>query len=130
MIKEINKICFTQELSRPYYVRRKNNSPVLPFSTLTAKPTEAQATDELTWNGELLASSTTRSILTLARQTQSLFQFSKLVFNEIMGNEQILDSFHQAEIALKKRNHDNYTDVLSSSLRRAPWPTDSSPKIY
>lgn len=97
MIKEINKICFTQELSRPYYVRRKNNSPVLPFSTLAAKPMEAQAADELTWNRELLASSTTRSILTLVRQTQSLFQFSKLVFNEIMGNEQIWDS-----IALKK----------------------------
>lgn len=48
MIKEINKICFTQELSRPYYVRRKNNSPVLPFSTQTAKPMEAQAADKLT----------------------------------------------------------------------------------
>lgn len=58
MIKEINKICFTQELSRPYYVRRKNNSPVLPFSTQTAKPMEAQAADKLTWNGELVQHST------------------------------------------------------------------------
>lgn len=52
-----------------------------------------------------MVSSTTAIILTVGTLIQSmyfLFQFSKLVFNEILGNEQILDAFHEAEMALKK----------------------------
>lgn len=50
MLTEINRTCFTQELSRPYYVSRKSNSLLLTslFSTLTAKCMETQTTPEVT----------------------------------------------------------------------------------
>lgn len=37
VLKEINKISFMQELSRSYYIRRKNHSLLLSFATQATK---------------------------------------------------------------------------------------------
>lgn len=66
MLKEINKICFTQELSRPYYVRNKNNSP-LPSSLPPPWLPEIQKHQVMmNWcKAELQASTTNGSTLTV-----------------------------------------------------------------
>lgn len=113
MLKEINKICFTQELSRPYYVRNKNNSP-LPSSLPPPWLPEIQKHQVMmNWcKAELQASTTNGSTLTVGCPKINpsfflfffFFQFLKLIFNEITGNRWVLDSIHQAEMP-QKRHH-------------------------
>ena len=107
MLKEINKICFTQELSRPYYVRKKNNPP-LPSSTLAAWNTEARGNDELMW-GRALGQHNEQKYFNCRLPWKKSFLFSfpffflffhflKLIFNEITGNKWVVGSIHQGEM--------------------------------